>query len=146
MAPIRVIGCLAAAAALAAGCSNSTSPSDPFSGTWNVTFTSSPTGTALLPSPWVLSIAKSGSLYTATYRHLSWASTTSLASFDTWSETNASTFAIQNDSLHLLAQDATKGCFFSVQGAFIANTASGSASAFGTSCTAGSFTWSAKKQ
>ncbi len=146
MAPIRVIGCLAVVAAAATGCSSSTSPSDPFTGSWNVTFTSAPTGTMLLPSPWVLTIAKSGALYTVTYNHLNWASTTSLVGLDSWSETNASTFAIQNDSLYLLAQDASKGCFLSFDGAFIATTASGSASAYGTSCATGSFTWSAKKQ
>ncbi len=147
MAPMRVIGCLAAAVAVAAACSSSTSPSDPFSGNWSVTFTSAPTGTQVIPSPWTLTIAKSGAGYTATYSHLGWASTTSNAALDTWSETNASTFAIQNDSLYLLAQDALKtACYFSLKGAFIATTASGSASAFGTSCTAGSFTWSAKKQ
>ncbi len=152
MAPMRAIGCLAvvAVAALAAGCSSSgsTSPStDPFSGTWNVTFTSAPTGTSVQPSPWVLTITKSGALYTVTYGRLAWLSNTGQAAdIDLWTETNSSTFAIQNDSLYLLAQDATKGCFLSVDGAFIVNTAQGSASAYGTSCTTGSFTWSARKQ
>ncbi len=148
MAPTRVIGCLAVAAAVAAGCSgsSSTGPTDPFSGKWNVTFTSTPTGTAIQPSPWVLTIAKSGSIYTVTYARLDWMSTTSMAALDEWTQTNVSTFAIQNDSLYLLAQDATKGCFLSVDGAFMTNIAQGSASAYGTSCSTGSFTWSAQKQ
>ncbi len=147
MAPIRLIGCLAVAAAFAAGCSSSTTgPSDPFVGSWSVTFTSTPAGTAVQPSPWVITISKSGSLYSATYGKLSWASTVSQATYDQWTETNVSTFAIQNDSLYLMAEDSTKGCFFNVDGAFIANTAQGSASAYGTTCTAGTFTWSAQKQ
>ncbi len=148
MAPMRVIGCLAVAAAFAAGCSkSSTGPSDPFVGSWSVTFTQAPTGTAVSPSPWVVTIAKNGSLYVATYGKLSWASTVSLATYDQWSETGVSTFAIAGDSLYLLAQDAGKtNCYFSFDGAFIANTAQGSAAAYGTGCSAGAFAWSAQKQ
>ncbi len=147
MAPSRAFGCLAVAAAVATGCSSSTSPSDPISGNWSVTFTSAPTGTALIPSPWILTVGKSGSLYTVSYPRLNWESLTSGShDIDTWSEAAASTFAIQNDSLYLLAADTTRGCFLKVDGAFIANTASGTASAFGSACATGSFTWSAKRQ
>ncbi len=147
----RLAGVLGAAAAvaLAIGCSkSSTGPSDPFVGSWVVTWGTLQANTALTPAPFTITIAKSGTAYTASYPNLTWAYTNGGGPIDTWSAaSDSASFLIRGDSLYLIARDVNSpGCYLSVKGPISGNAAQGIVGAGGVLCVSGSWTWSATKQ
>ncbi len=147
MIPMRTVRCAAAAAVvLAAACSkNSTGPSDPFVGTWKITWAGVPAHTALTPSPWSLTISKTDTVYSVSYANETW--TDSIAGpIDTWGNGTGAIFVIRNDSLLMGAKDANTGCLLVVEGPFSGKTASGKSGNFGTLCQSAVWTWTATKQ
>ncbi len=133
-------------AAAAIGCSkSSTGPSDPFVGTWKLTWSGVSQSMSLQPSPWTITVSKNGAGYAATYGAVTWSYTNPPSGIDTFS--NPQGFAIRNDSLLLLVQDpSAPACTLSVAGTFIGNTATGFAIAGGQMCVPGNWPWNATKQ
>ncbi len=138
------------AVAVAAACSkSSTGPSDPYAGTWQITWAGVPATQSLSPSPWNITVAKSGTSYTATYPNLTWSYTSPAVSpIDTYSDAAASSsFGIMAGTFQLHAQDpSAPACELSLVGTFSGSTASGSVNAAGTMCVPGSWTFSATRQ
>ncbi len=153
---LPVIALAAAAATLAIGCSkSSTGPSDPLVGSWRITVPYlyqvivSDTG-SIAPSPFTLTIAKTGTTYTATYPTLSFAFSSGgipvLEVFDS-SAAGLGQFTVAGDSLGITAPSLNSGgCGLTIAGAV-----SGSSAAGGVTETCGGNTtargpWSATKQ
>lgn len=141
---------VALAGAILAACSkSSTGPSDPVVGTWQVTWQGQLSSTALTPTPWTITVSKSGTTYTGKYADLTWSYTSPVSWIDTFSDTaTASTFTIRNDSILLHAQDPiAPACALDMVGAITGSTVTlGTVAAGGTMCRPGSWTWSATKQ
>ena len=139
----------AAAVALAIGCSkSSTGPSDPFTGSWSLTFAGLPANTATSPSPFVVTVGKSGTVYTASYPNLTWTYTNGSGVIDTFSgASDSASFLIRGDSLYLVARDVNSpGCYLSIKGPIAGSTAQGSVGAGGVQCVPGIWSWTAAKQ
>ena len=140
---------VAAAVALAIGCSkSSTGPSDPFVGNWSIAWSQVAAGQALSPSPWTITVAKNGSVYTATYANLTWTYTGGAGVIDTYSATaDSSMFAIRNDSLLLRTQDPIAlACTLTLVGTISGTTAIGTVQAAGVLCVPGAWVFTATKQ
>jgi len=156
MTTVRYVRWLAAiaAVALAIGCSkDSTGPSDPFVGSWNVTlprlvcFCEQPPDTGTIsPVPFTLTIAKSGYSYSATFPAL----TLDLTAFRIRSQipTPASdsvqlTISLSGDTLTVRAPYGIwgQGCNLAIIGAFQGGSAQGKVDILDGSCGSASAPW-----
>ncbi len=154
----RLAGVLGAAAAvaLAIGCSkSSTGPSDPLVGSWRVTVpylyqvVVGDTG-SISPSPFTLTIAKTGANYTATYPTLDFAFTNTtipiLETFDS-SAAGLGQFTVTGDNLSISApSSSSQGCALSIVGTVAGSSGAGGVTENCSGTVTATGTWSATKQ
>ncbi len=149
---MRTVRCAAAAAAVALviSCSSSsTGPGDPFAGTWAISWHGVTQTQTVTPSPWLVTVTKSGTGYTARYPTLTWAYNGAGGTIDTYSATaDSSWITFRSDSLLLQTQDSIAlNCKLELAGAIQGDSVVlGLAGANGVMCVPGAWTWSAKKQ
>ncbi len=150
MAPLRFIGCLLAAAALAAGCSkSSTAPGGTtlnYVGLWQVTWSSLPAGSAITPTSDTLTIVQTASGYTVSYSQFGYKPSFS-QSYPYSESAGGSSFAVSGSTVTWHVGDAINtGCYLALVGTATSTSMHGTATQSGPSgCATDTWNWSAIK-
>ncbi len=142
----RFVVAAACAAALAVGCSkSSTGPSNPLVGTWSLHIYGISATQTIAPDPIIFTLGTNGASYTASYSPFTWSYTSPAVSLiDTWSP---SSFAITGDSMLIVAHDASApNCYLTMGGVISGTTATGVSVVSGAMCVPGGWPWTATKQ
>ncbi len=150
MAPIRTVGCLLAAAALAAGCSkSSTAPGvtvNPVVGSWQVAWSSLPAGSTISPTNDTLTVVQTAGGYMVSYHQFSY--TAPMNQADPYSQSaSGSSFAVSGSSVTWHVGDAINtGCYLALAGTVAGTTMGGTATQSGTAgCQTDTWHWTATK-
>ncbi len=143
MSRMRMLRCVAASAAvaLAVGCSkSSTAPNAAVAGSWQVTWSSLPTGTSLTHMIDTLAVAQSaGGAYTVTFADVVFTNASSVNyAYDPLA---GGSFAVSGNNVTWVAADALNmGCFLTVAGSVSGTSMQGTATQGGpTGC--GTLSW-----
>ncbi len=139
---------VAAAGALAIGCSNSTGPKLNLAGTWQVTWSNVMYSTVIVPSPMSLTISQVGGGYSAIYPDFDNQYSYPSLIYGVYTDTSStSKLVVAGDSLKLYAGQAGGGCYALLAGTVTDSTMQGNVLGEGTGCPSGVlWSWSAKKQ
>lgn len=148
MAPIRTVGCVLAAAALAAGCSkSSTAPgSSLVVGSWQVTWSSLPAGSTISPMSDTLVIVQTAGGYSVSYSQFGY--TAPMNQTDPYSESaSGSSFAVSGTTVTWHVGDAINtGCYLALVGTATATSITGTATQSGRAgCQTDTWQWTATK-